>query len=97
MLLAERPLLALFHNKSTVCDLVRSAGGALLVAFDETSPALTQVSAIAEALERLLRCPDAAKPTNLTALAPYLADAIAGRFATVLERVAVEGPRGLGP
>jgi len=55
-----------------------------------------RVGDIAAALERLLRHPETVPTVDQAALRPYLAPAIAGRFAEVMEQVAREGLRGLG-
>ncbi len=95
-LLAGPPVLALFHEASSVCRIVRDAGGALLVTFGDGAPVATRVEEIAAALERLLTSPAAVPPANRATLAPYLAPAVAERFAAVFSRLATEGPRGLG-
>jgi hypothetical protein len=95
MLLSGRPGLAVFHEASTVCDLVRSTNGILLVSFDETNPVHERVGAIASAFDRLLRNPGSIGPADIESLEPCLANSIARRFAVVFERVAVEGPQGL--
>jgi len=94
-LLAGPPVLVLFHESSSVCRIVREAGGALLVAFGDAAPVSTRVEEIVAALARLLESPGSVPPASRAALAPYLAPAIAERFAMVFSRVATEGPRGL--
>jgi hypothetical protein len=96
ILLSGRPGLALFHESSTVCGVVRTAGGAHLVTYGEEAPALSRALEIAGALEGALRDPATVPPLNREALAPYLAPAIAGQFAEVFSRVSADRPRGLG-
>ncbi len=95
MLLSGRPGLALFHHASTVCSVIRSVGGAILVAYGDDAAVRDKIGDIAAALERLLRQPETVPAVDSAALRPYLAPAIAGRFAEVFEQVAREGTRGL--
>ncbi len=47
-LLARRPMLAIFHGKSSVVDLIARVGGAVCIAFDSGQP----VAALAESIRR---------------------------------------------
>jgi hypothetical protein len=96
MLLSGRPGLALFHHASSVCTVVRAVGGAILVTYGGEHEVGERVGDIAAALERLLRHPETVPTVDQAALRPYLAPAIAGCFAEVMEQVAREGLRGLG-
>jgi glycosyltransferase involved in cell wall biosynthesis len=53
-ILARRPLLAVYHAKSTVCDIVRSTAAGELVTFDDVDRAPGKVGEIAASLRRML-------------------------------------------
>jgi hypothetical protein len=90
MLLAERPLIAVYHDASSVTTLLRRATRApsvRLVTYDETRPAATAVPALADALAAAALAPQwRAEDIDGAALAPYLAPALAGRMASVFDR-----------
>jgi len=90
MLLAERPLIAAYHEASSVTTLLRAATrppSVRLVTYDESRPAATTVPALAEALAAAVEQPQwRAEDVNRAALAPYLAPALAGRLASVFDR-----------
>jgi hypothetical protein len=52
-ILARRPLLAVYHAASSVCDIVTEARAGALVTYDDRARAESRVEAIAEALRRL--------------------------------------------
>lgn len=93
LLLSRRPVLAVFHEESSVCDVVEKAGGAALVRISAPRPALAAVDEIVAAFRRVTSAENPIPPARLEALAPFLADGIAGRFAAVLETVVAGGPR----
>lgn len=89
-LLSRRPLLALYHEQSTVVEMLRRAAPtARCVTYGETARAGDRVEAVYEALAALLE-KRAAEPTELNsaALAELSADAMAGRLARLLDQVA---------
>jgi hypothetical protein len=53
-ILARRPMLAIYHEASTVCDIVREAHAGELVTYSDDAPAGQHVPEIAAALRRLL-------------------------------------------
>ncbi len=94
---AGRPYLACVHAASAVCDVVRAAGGprpgeSELITYDATECARGRAGAMAGALERIASRP-ATQPAAAwpPGLARYSAEAMTGRLATVLDRVATGG------
>jgi len=53
-LLARRPLLAVFHEASSVCDIMRRAGSGRLITYNDRQPAEAHVDEIAGALGEFL-------------------------------------------
>jgi hypothetical protein len=53
-ILARRPMLAVYHEASTVCDIVREAHAGELVTYSDTSPAEQHAVEIGTALRRVL-------------------------------------------
>lgn len=53
-ILARRPLLAVYHEVSTVCEIMRATRAGELVTYGDTERAAQRVGAIADALERML-------------------------------------------
>ena len=61
---SRRPLLAIYHEASSVCDVVRQANAGELVTYDDVERAESRVAEIAEAIRRL-RAPDAYDPSRV--------------------------------
>jgi len=85
-LLAGKPLLAIFHENSSVVGLIREAGGGVCVAFNERTTQAELAAAITEAwfsnnqhLERT--------PLNHEAFAPYTAEAQAKAIGKWFSRI----------
>jgi len=76
-LLANRPLLAVFHEKSLVVDILQQTEATTPIAFkDETSPELL-ADVLMPQLEQLLRSPKGSRPpTRWDAIAPHTARAM---------------------
>jgi hypothetical protein len=89
-LLARRPLLAVYHQASSVVTTMKEVGGEpsiRLVAFDDRGPEQA-VERVYDALEALIASPCYdATVVNLDALQNYSARAIAGRLASTLDRI----------
>jgi hypothetical protein len=94
LLLARRPILAVYHEASSVTDVLRSATrppSIRLVTYDDRERASAKVEPLCDALAALAAAPTwSADDCDMTALAPFLADALAGRLASVLDR-AIQG------
>lgn len=100
-LLARRPLLAIFHEASSVTSILRRAGRPTIhvITCDEDHPPADRVPAIVDALMTLVRVPRTELPAvDLDAVGSVSAHALAGRLAAVLDHAvahAVEaGPPG---
>lgn len=87
-LLAGPPVLAFFHEHSSVCDIVNAAGRTVLVTFSTEERAGAKATMLASALNTMLVEPDSVPSFQGDALVPYLAATMAGEFADVLERAA---------
>ncbi len=91
--LAGRPLLAVYHERSTVVDVLRQVeGGAAvaLVTYTDARRPGAHVEAISAELARLVDPPPAG-PGRLPGLGAFSARALAGRLAGVLDRVGRPG------
>lgn len=88
-ILARRPLLAVYHEASTVCDVMRETGAGALVSYGDVERAESRVGAIAAALERLLS-PGGYDPraVRLGAIEAYSARATTRHIFDVFDRVA---------
>lgn len=86
-LLAERPMFGVFHERSSVCEIMREVGGGRLVTFSDAEPVDTKVAEIAQTLKTLLLHPEAVGPVAHDRIAPYLGPAIAKRFADIFTHV----------
>lgn len=89
-LLSRRPLLALYHERSTVVEMLRRAAPtARCVPYGDATRAGDRVEAVYEALAGLLASAAAGPiPIDPQVLAELSAAAMAGRLAQVLNRVA---------
>lgn len=85
-ILARRPLLAVYHEASSVCDIVRRAQAGALVTYNDTVRAEQRVSEIADALEGLFAPggydPDAVRWMTF---ADYSAQHMTARLAAVFD------------
>jgi hypothetical protein len=81
---ARKPLLAIYHESSSVCDIVRRSRGGTLVTYSDTERAESRVDAIAEGL----RCMFAYDPAAVRwdVFDEYTAERMTARLAAVLDR-----------
>jgi hypothetical protein len=88
-ILARRPLLAIYHAASSVCDVVRQAHGGELVTYDDVDRAATRAPAIADALTRLF-APGGYDPEAVRwdSFAEYSAERMTARLARVFDAAA---------
>lgn len=90
-LFARRPLLAVFHEASSVVGILRRVGpaaGVRLVVYDESAPVGSKVEEIASHLSGMLESgPCEAPGIDLEALKDVSAPALAGRLAEMFDRV----------
>jgi Glycosyl transferase 4-like domain len=86
-LLAKRPVLAIFHELSSVCAIAEAVGGVMLVKFGDAIPVETKAGEITQALAVLTEGVARIHRVDSSKLEPYLGPAIAGRFADIFDRV----------
>ena len=86
-ILARRPLLAVYHAASSVCDIVTEARAGALVTYDDRARAGSRIEAIADALRRLY-VPGGYDPEAVRwdSFEQYSAASMSRRLAAVLDR-----------
>lgn len=85
-ILAKRPVLALFHEQSSVVRIVSETGVGEVVTYNETEPLSGKPDEVFQAVERLLQLPrDYSPPTRWEAFEQYTARAMTARLAAALE------------
>jgi glycosyltransferase involved in cell wall biosynthesis len=82
-LMSGRPWLSLFHSASSAHAILTAAGGGIAVGFTDEPGLEATVPRLAEALRTLATAPQSLGDALTQAIAPYTAQAIAGRFAAV--------------
>jgi len=90
-LLANRPLVAVYHEQSTVVELLRAAApppASHVITFGDGRPVEGTVGCIADALRRLLCATGSEVAIDRAALEPWSARTLAGRLAAVCDRIA---------
>jgi glycosyltransferase involved in cell wall biosynthesis len=90
VLLARRPVLAVFHQASSVVDILGRAlqpPAARVLTYDDARPVGDEVEAIAAALASLIADPVYEPPADLRAIEELSAAALAGRLARILDAV----------
>lgn len=92
-ILARRPLLAVYHAASSVCDIVTEARAGALVTYDDRARAGSRVEAIADALRRL-HAPGGYDPDAVRwdSFERYSAASMTRRLADVLDRAVAAAP-----
>ena len=89
-LMAGRPFLSLFHRASSAHQILSAAGGGRALAFATPEELASLESALADGLRELAKSPESLGRPDPAAYRPYEARNIAGRFAQVLDQVAVQ-------
>lgn len=89
-LLSRRPIVAVYHEASAVVELLRVASAdACVITCSDASPPDTVVPELLRALEHVASGrPTFVRMSSRDALRPWSAQALAGRLASVLDRVA---------
>ena len=89
-LLAERPILAVYHEASSVVEILRRAArppAARLVTYDDTRRAESRAEAIYEELRALIENPIYdRRAVDPVVMSEYSAETLAGKLAAVLEQ-----------
>ena len=93
-ILARRPLLAVYHAASSVCDIVTEARAGALVTYDDRARAGSRIEAIADALRRL-HAPGGYDPSAVRweSFEQYSAASMTRRLADVFDRAVTAAPR----
>jgi hypothetical protein len=85
-ILAARPLLAVFHEKSSVATILKETQAGDVIEFGAARPVSATVEDIAEQLRKLLALPPNSRPpTNWAAFERYTTKAMTGRLAAVFD------------
>lgn len=96
MLLARRPMLAIYHERSTVVTALQrvvKSPSVHLVTYSDDARAASKVEAIVARLTQLIETPTwSASDVNMTAMSEYFAENVAARLADVFYR-ALAGER----
>jgi hypothetical protein len=87
VLLARRPVLGVFHEESSMCQIAEAVGGIKLVKFVRGRSLTPKISEIATAIQLIAEKPQATGRADLRSLEPYMGPAIARRFADVFQQV----------
>ena len=86
-ILAGPPLLAIFHEASSVVRIIKETEAGHVVTFNSQCPPSTKVTEISDQLESLLSLPaEFEPPTNWAAFEEYTTKAMAERLAKVFDR-----------
>jgi len=92
-ILAKRPLLAVFHERSSVVEILRETEAGDAITFGDRGPGPATVDAIAQRLQSLLALPPNSRPpTRWEAFEHYTARAMTARLAAVLDRASSNVP-----
>jgi hypothetical protein len=90
-LLARRPMLAVYRRESTVVEMLNRAApppAAHLITFDDSRRVESLVGCVAEALHAVIRTAGSGVSIDRAALEPWSAHALAGRLASLCDRIA---------
>ncbi len=93
-LLAGRPLLSIFHEKSSVIEFLKNSPMARTVSYGPTKPPATQVEAINKALTEILSAES--QPVQCEQLDSFSARAMTARLAHALDKAVAKAAR-IGP
>jgi hypothetical protein len=85
-ILAKKPLLAVFHEKSSVVEVVRRTSAGIVVTFDEKRDLEKAAAEIQE--KWFARWPMGEPSTDWLAFAPYTAESMTRKLCEVFDRVA---------
>jgi hypothetical protein len=91
-ILARRPLLAVFHEASSVVRILQETQAGRVITFSSGHPPIERVQEISECLEAILSLPrDYQPPTRWEAFEPYTARAMTARLAQAFEKALIKG------
>jgi len=86
--LSGKPIIALFHARSTVNNIAQELGGVRIITYEDPDGLEAQTNEVATALREVSEQRSAAvPPRHESAFAPYSAKAVAGRYAALFDRL----------
>ena len=86
-ILSRKPLLTIFHEESSVVQILRETQAGEVITYNTAAPPNTKVGVISEQLERLLELPqDYHPPTRWEAFEKYTTRAMAARLARAFDK-----------
>jgi hypothetical protein len=90
-ILARRPLLAIFHEASSVVRILQETQAGRVITFSSGHPPIERMQEISECLEEILSLPrDYQPPTRWEAFEPYTARAMTARLAQAFEKALIK-------
>ena len=92
-LLAGPPLLGIFHENSSACEMIRRVGGGELVTFTERDKSPELARRVLDAMLRIIRDPDKLPRVNSQELTPLSAKFMAQQYAELFDRLVANGCR----
>lgn len=92
-LLAGHPLLAIFHENSSACDMIRRVGGGELVTFTERDEPSGIAQRVLDAMLRIVRDPHSLPRFNPQELMPLSAEFMTQQYAELFDRLVANGCR----
>ncbi len=91
LIMAARPLLVIFHEASSVVNIVQETGAGNVITYSARRPPMEHVQAISTELEQLLYRSGAPPPTRWEAFEPYTTRAMTARLARAFECALARG------
>jgi glycosyl transferase family 4 len=86
-ILARKPLLTIFHEESSVVEILEETEAGDVITFNSDSPPGTKVAEISNRLETLLQSPEGySPPTRWDAFERYTTRSMAGRLAAAFDK-----------
>lgn len=85
-LMANHPFISLFHQESSAHEILSAAGGGVAIPFVAGNSNAT-VSAIADAIDRMVAAPNSFGTIKSEAYSAYSAERIAEKFANIFDRL----------
>lgn len=85
--LAQRPVLALLHSKSTAVDVLNKSNAGRVVSFDEKRPVETCIAEISRALEEIASHRYSEKEVNWNVFRMYSAETVAKGLAEAFDQI----------
>lgn len=92
-ILAQKPILAVFHQQSSVVDILRQCNAGRAVTFDSSDHSLPAISSMQREIEWLVSLPSGYKPeTNWITFEPYTAKEMTRKQCEIFDRCVAQKP-----